>query len=102
MTEKVFGDAGQNIVVEEFLQGEEVSVFALSDGHKAITLVAAQDHKRVFDNDEGPNTGGMGAYTHPPVYTRELHELVDRTILQATVQAMAKEGCPYRGVLYAG
>ena len=102
MTEKVFGDAGQHIVVEEFLQGEEVSVFALSDGHKAVTLVAAQDHKRAFDNDEGPNTGGMGAYTHPPVYTRELHELVDRIILQATVQAMAKEGCPYRGVIYAG
>lgn len=102
MTERVFGDAGQKIVVEEFLQGEEVSVFALSDGLKAVTLVAAQDHKRVFDNDEGPNTGGMGAYTHPPVYTSELHELVDRVILQATVQAMAKEGCPYRGVLYAG
>lgn len=102
MREKVFGEAGQSIVVEEFLQGEEVSVFALADGHKAVTLVAAQDHKRVFNNDEGPNTGGMGAYTHPPVYTSELHEIVDRTILQATVQAMEKEGCPYRGVLYAG
>jgi phosphoribosylamine--glycine ligase len=102
MREKVFGEAGKSIVVEEFLQGEEVSVFALADGHKAVTLVAAQDHKRVFDNDEGLNTGGMGAYTHPPVYTSELHEVVDRTILQATVQAMEKEGCPYRGVLYAG
>ena len=102
MREKVFGEAGKSIVIEEFLQGEEVSVFALADGHKAVTLVAAQDHKRVFDNDQGPNTGGMGAYTHPPVFTSELREIVDRTILQPTVQAMAQEGCPYRGVLYAG
>lgn len=102
MKERVFGEAGRRVVVEEFLQGEEVSVFALADGHRAVTLVAAQDHKRVFDNDQGPNTGGMGAYTHPPIYTEDLHEQVDRQILQATVQAMAKEGCPYQGVLYAG
>ncbi|HQA07362.1 MAG TPA: phosphoribosylamine--glycine ligase [Syntrophomonadaceae bacterium] len=102
MREKVFGEAGRRIVVEEFLQGEEVSVFALADGHRAVFLVAAQDHKRVFDNDLGPNTGGMGAYTHPPIYTQAVHEQVDREILQATVQAMAKENCPYQGVLYAG
>lgn len=102
MKNQVFGEAGQRVVVEECLQGEEVSVFALADGQKAVTLIAAQDHKRVYDQDRGPNTGGMGAYTHPPVYTRELHERVDRTILQPTVQAMAKEGCPYCGVLYAG
>jgi len=102
MREKVFGEAGQRIVVEEFLQGEEVSVFALADGRRAEFLVAAQDHKRVFDNDMGPNTGGMGAYTHPPIYTPALHEQVDQQILQPTVQAMAQEGCPYQGVLYAG
>ncbi len=102
MCDKIFGEAGYQIVVEEFLEGEEVSVFALADGEQAVTLVAAQDHKRVFDDDRGPNTGGMGAYTHPPVYTAELHELVDRTILQPTIKAMASEGFPFRGVLYAG
>lgn len=102
MCDKIFGEAGCQIVIEECLQGEEVSVFALADGDQAVTLVAAQDHKRVFDDDRGPNTGGMGAYTHPPVYTAELHELVDRTILQPTIKAMASEGCPYRGVLYTG
>src|SRR5690606_37753957 len=100
--ERVFGDAGRRVVVEEFLEGEEVSVFALADGQRAVFLVAAQDHKRVFDNDQGPNTGGMGAYTHPPIYTQAVHEQVDRLILQPTVRAMAQEGCPYQGVLYAG
>ncbi|HOQ09224.1 MAG TPA: phosphoribosylamine--glycine ligase [Syntrophomonadaceae bacterium] len=102
MQERVFGDAGRRVVVEEFLEGEEVSVFALADGQRAVFLVAAQDHKRVFDNDQGPNTGGMGAYTHPPIYTQAVHEQVDRLILQPTVRAMAQEGCPYQGVLYAG
>lgn len=102
MQERVFGDAGRRVVVEEFLEGEEISVFALADGQRAVFLVAAQDHKRVFDNDQGPNTGGMGAYTHPPIYTQAVHEQVDRLILQPTVRAMAQEGCPYQGVLYAG
>ncbi|MDD3853246.1 MAG: phosphoribosylamine--glycine ligase, partial [Syntrophomonadaceae bacterium] len=102
MVEKSFGEAGQAIVIEECLQGEEVSVFSLSDGQRTIFLVSAQDHKRVFDNDEGPNTGGMGAYINPPIYTAELQRQVEETIITPTIKAMASEGCPFRGVLYTG
>ncbi|MGI5879863.1 MAG: phosphoribosylamine--glycine ligase [Syntrophomonadaceae bacterium] len=102
MLEKTFGEAGQAIVIEECLQGEEVSVFSLSDGQRTMFLVSAQDHKRVFDNDEGPNTGGMGAYINPPVYTAELQRRVEETIITPTIKAMASEGCPFRGVLYTG
>ncbi len=102
MVHKVFGSAGDRVVVEECLYGEEVSVFALVDGEEVVFLAAAQDHKRVFDNDQGPNTGGMGAYSPAPVYTPELHRVVMRDILVPTARAMAAEGVPYRGVLYAG
>ena len=102
MLEKSFGEAGQAIVIEECLQGEEVSVFSLSDGQRAIFLVSAQDHKRVFDNDDGPNTGGMGAYINPPIYTADLQRRVEETIITPTIKAMASEGCPFQGVLYTG
>ncbi|NSW82917.1 MAG: phosphoribosylamine--glycine ligase [Syntrophothermus sp.] len=102
MVHKVFGSAGDRVVVEECLYGEEVSVFALVDGEEVVFLAAAQDHKRVLDYDQGPNTGGMGAYSPAPVYTPELHRVVMRDILVPTARAMVAEGIPYRGVLYAG
>lgn len=97
-----FGKAGEKIVVEECLEGEEVSFFAISDGKDFVSLLAAQDHKRIFDHDEGPNTGGMGAYSNPPVYTPDLHKLVLDKVIKPVIKAMADEGCPYQGVLYAG
>lgn len=97
-----FGEAGSKVVIEEFLQGEEVSVLAFSDGKTVLPMVSAQDHKRVFDNDEGPNTGGMGAYSPAPVYTEELAAEVLAKVLQPAVDGMAAEGRPYKGVLYAG
>ena len=102
MAQRAFGQAGDRVVIEEFLQGEEVSVLAFIEGDTIIPLVASQDHKRVGDNDTGPNTGGMGAYAPAPLYTPELAERVEREILRPTVQALAAEGRTYRGVLYAG
>ncbi len=102
MKDKEFGAAGDQVVIEECLFGQEVSFFAISDGKSFVPLVSAQDHKQVFDNDEGPNTGGMGAYCNPPIYTPELHQLVLDTIIAPVIEAMAAEGTPYRGVLYAG
>lgn len=97
-----FGSAGARVVIEEFMAGEEGSLFALCDGQRAVLLGGAQDHKRAFDGDMGPNTGGMGSYSPAPVFTPELVEAADRTIVQPVVAAMAREGHPYRGVLYAG
>ena len=97
-----FGDAGNEIVIEEFLNGEEASFFALVDGHTALPMVSAQDHKAVGDGDTGPNTGGMGAYSPAPVITDALHDEVMAQIIQPTVDAMVSEGIPYQGVLYAG
>ena len=97
-----FGSAGAEVVVEECLIGEEVSVFILCDGTSALTLASAQDHKAVFDGDTGPNTGGMGAYSPAPVMNEALAEIVDESIVAPTLKAMAKEGCPYSGVLFAG
>lgn len=102
MKAKNFGKAGDQIVVEECLVGEEVSFFAISDGKNFVPLLSAQDHKRIFENDEGPNTGGMGAYTSPPVYTAELHRQVINEVIEPVIYAMQNEGCPYQGVLYAG
>jgi phosphoribosylamine--glycine ligase len=99
---RTFGAAGARIVVEELLEGEEVSVFALTDGEAVCPLGAAQDHKAVFDGDRGPNTGGMGAYSPPPALDPSLHARIVETVLRPTVRAMAAEGRPYRGVLYAG
>jgi phosphoribosylamine---glycine ligase len=96
------GEAGAEVVVEEFLAGEEASFFALCDGERAIPLISAQDHKRVFDGDQGPNTGGMGAYSPAPVMTPELTQRVMDEIVLPTVRAMKAMGAPYKGVLYAG
>lgn len=97
-----FGPAGAEIVIEEFLQGEEASFFALVDGKHALPLATAQDHKRAFDGETGPNTGGMGAYSPAPVMTPEMSERVMSEIIRPTVAAMAARGTPYKGVLYAG
>lgn len=97
-----FGSAGSRVIIEEFLEGEEASFFALVDGKNAIPLESAQDHKRVGDGDTGPNTGGMGAYSPAPVLTKELQSLVMKSIILPTVRGMAAEGCKFVGVLYAG
>jgi len=97
-----FGKAGAEVVVEELLVGEEASIFALVDGRNALLLASAQDHKRVGDGDTGPNTGGMGAYSPAPCVTPELEVLIKREIIEPTVAAMAQEGRPFKGVLYAG
>ena len=90
------------VVIEEFMQGEEASLFALCDGERAVLFGGAQDHKRAFDGDTGPNTGGMGAYSPAPVFTPELVQAAESQIVQPAVRGMAEEGAPYRGVLYAG
>jgi phosphoribosylamine---glycine ligase len=97
-----FGVAGAEVVIEEFLDGEEASFFALIDGETALPLVAAQDHKRVLDGDRGPNTGGMGAYSPAPIVTEALVAQVMKTIIQPTVCAMRARGTPFKGALYAG
>ena len=102
LLDRRFGSAGTEVVVEEYLIGEEVSVFALCDGKSALHLDSAQDHKAVFDGDTGPNTGGMGAYSPAPVMTEALAEVVNHLIIVPTLKAMSAEGCPYSGVLYAG
>jgi phosphoribosylamine---glycine ligase len=102
MTEKAFGEAGRRVVVEEFLTGEEASFIAFTDGKTILPLPTSQDHKAVYDGDLGPNTGGMGAYSPAPVVTEELHRQVMEQIMLPTVKAMAAEGRPYKGVLYAG
>ncbi|KAH0863699.1 hypothetical protein HID58_080910, partial [Brassica napus] len=98
----VFGAAGCQVIVEEFLEGEEASFFALVDGENAIPLESAQDHKRVGDGDTGPNTGGMGAYSPAPVLTKEVQDVVMESIIHPTVKGMAEEGCKFVGVLFAG
>jgi len=102
MFEGGFGAAGAEVVIEEFLSGREISFFALCDGETAIPLASAQDHKRVFDHDEGPNTGGMGAYSPTPFVTSEVHDQIMSRIILPTVAGMKKRGMPFRGVLYAG
>jgi phosphoribosylamine--glycine ligase len=97
-----FGSAGAEVVIEEFLSGREISFFALSDGDTAIPLASAQDHKRVFDHDQGPNTGGMGAYSPTPFVTPEIHAEIMAKIILPTVNGMKARGTPFRGVLYAG
>ena len=102
METKTFGEAGLNIVIEEFLVGEEASVFAVTDGKDFVVLPSAQDHKRILDNDQGKNTGGMGAYAPAPVIGDELLENIKQNIVRPTLAGMANEGMPYRGCLYAG
>lgn len=102
LVKKVFGDAGNKVVIEEFLEGEEASVLAFSDGVNVLPLEPAQDHKAIYDRDKGPNTGGMGAYSPAPVITDTLTEEILENILKPTVKAMAREGRVYKGILYAG
>ena len=102
MFDGAFGAAGAEVVIEEFLSGREISFFALSDGDTAIPLATAQDHKRVFDLDQGPNTGGMGAYSPTPFVTDEIHAEIMAEIIRPTVAGMKARGTPFRGILYAG
>ena len=102
LSDNRFGDAGARVVIEEFLEGEEASFIVMVDGKHILPLATSQDHKRLLDKDEGPNTGGMGAYSPAPIVTPQLHARVMREIIQPTVQGMAKEGIPYTGFLYAG
>ena len=102
MQDKRFGSAGEKVVLEEYLEGEEVSILAFTDGENILPLVSSQDHKRIFDHDQGPNTGGMGAYSPAPVFTPELDRQVFDEILARTVQAMKRENRKYKGILYAG
>lgn len=102
MVEESFGSAGSRVIIEEYLEGEEASFFALVDGENALPLESAQDHKRVGDGDTGPNTGGMGAYSPAPIVTEELKSTIMETIIIPTVKGMAAEGCKFVGVLYAG
>ena len=97
-----FGDASKTVLIEEFMQGQEASFFAISDGKTALPLIAAQDHKRAFDGDEGPNTGGMGAYSPAPIFTDAVRDEVMEKIILPTVHGMAKDGHPFVGVLFAG
>ena len=102
LSDNKLGDAGARVVIEEFLAGEEASFIVMVDGKNILALATSQDHKRLLDNDEGPNTGGMGAYSPAPIVTPELHARVMREIIQPTVQGMAKDGIPFTGFLYAG
>ncbi len=96
------GDAGSRVVIEEFLDGEEASFIVMADGHHALALATSQDHKRLKDNDEGPNTGGMGAYSPAPVVTPEIHARVMREVIQPTLRGMEQDGILFTGFLYAG
>jgi len=102
MVKKIFGDAGNEVVIEEFMRGEEASVFAICDGKHYKIMVTAQDHKAVYDGDKGPNTGGMGTYAPAPVMNNEMLEVAEKTIIAPVLDAMKKEGCEFRGVLFTG
>ncbi|OED35030.1 phosphoribosylamine--glycine ligase [PVC group bacterium (ex Bugula neritina AB1)] len=100
--EKFFGEAGTKIVVEEYMEGEEISIFALCDGKDALIMNPSRDHKRIFDNDKGPNTGGMGAYSPVPDISPDLMKNIEENIVQPTLRGMEEEGYPYKGVLFVG
>ena len=102
LQDRTFGDAGRSIIIEECLEGQEASILAIVDGDVIIPLDAAQDHKRAFDGDKGPNTGGMGAYCPAPLVTEKLMDEIIQRVLIPTVHTMRVEGCPFSGVLYAG
>ena len=102
ITKGAFGQAGHRIVLEEYLEGEEATVLAFTDGEKFITMPSSQDHKAIYDNDRGPNTGGMGAYSPAPVVTDEVLKQVEDEIIRPTIQGLREEDCEYRGVLYCG
>ena len=102
MDDAAFGKAGSRVVIEEFMEGEEASLLAFTDGKTIYPMVSSQDHKRAYDGDKGPNTGGMGTYAPAPVMTDEMVKIATERILKPTIAAMAKEGRPYKGCLYAG
>ncbi len=102
LVKKTFGEAGNRIIVEERIDGVEASYIALSDGEIALPMASSQDHKRIFDNDKGPNTGGMGAYSPTPIITDVLAEKIQKKIIDKTIQSMKNEGIPFKGFLYAG
>jgi phosphoribosylamine--glycine ligase len=102
MFDRIFKDAGAKVVIEEFLVGEEASILAVCDGKHFRLLDSSQDHKRVFDNDQGPNTGGMGAYSPAPVVTSELWRLITDKVFQLVIDGMITDGHPFKGILYAG
>jgi len=102
MRGRVFGTAGDRVVIEEFLEGEEASFLAFTDGTTVLPLASAQDHKRIFDDDQGPNTGGMGAYSPAPVVTPALSERIVNEIMLPTIQGLKRRGITYKGILYAG
>ncbi|HPL83137.1 MAG TPA: phosphoribosylamine--glycine ligase, partial [Candidatus Omnitrophota bacterium] len=102
LVSKIFDEAGKRIIVEECLQGEEASILVFTDSKSVVPLASAQDHKRVFDNDQGPNTGGMGAYSPALIITKELFKEILEKIIYRTIDGLAKEGIEYKGVLYAG
>ena len=102
LSDNKLGDAGSRVVIEEFLTGEEASFIVMVDGKNILALATSQDHKRLLDNDEGPNTGGMGAYSPAPCVTPEIHAKALREVIRPTVEGMAKDGIPYTGFLYAG
>jgi len=102
MGKKEFGAAGSRVVIEEYLEGEEASILAFTDGKSIVPLASSQDHKRIFDGDKGPNTGGMGAYSPAPVVSDRLMEEINVNVLKPFVDGMRQEGVPYKGVIYAG
>lgn len=102
MQARIFGDAGQRVIVEDCLEGQEASIIVIADTSRVIPLASSQDHKRVFDNDAGPNTGGMGAYSPAPIVTQNLFKEILEKVIYRTISGLAKEGIDYRGVLYAG
>jgi phosphoribosylamine--glycine ligase len=102
LVSREFGEAGDRIIIEDFLEGEEVSVFIITDGINYKWLASAQDHKRIYDNDEGPNTGGMGAYAPAPFLNDDLKRVIDNNIIKPTINGMRSEGYPYTGILYIG
>ncbi|PVU84780.1 hypothetical protein BB560_007266 [Smittium megazygosporum] len=102
MISKVFGESGDEIVIEEYLDGEEVSVLAITDGYTVVQLPPAQDHKRAYDNDQGPNTGGMGAYAPAPIATPKILDDIQKNIIQPTIDGMRRDGFPFVGCLFAG
>ncbi len=102
MAQKIFDEAGQQIVIEECLEGEEVSILAISDGEQYCLLDSSQDHKRIFDDDVGPNTGGMGAYSPAPILTEKLYKAIENRVIEPVIRGMQRNGTPFKGVLYAG
>ncbi len=102
MDDKIFGDAGKKVIIEECLEGEEVSILAFTDGEHIKLLPSSQDHKRIYDGDKGPNTGGMGAYSPAPIVNENLLPIIEKNIIRRTIEGLKKEGIVYKGIIYAG